>query len=101
MIKPSSPYCVMQYFWWGWRGNLTLITLRSERVKTCMPVFWKINYSMVIICFISLEVGSHEGTCCRDMLRGRISCAVHTKGHVAGIGFLKCSHGGSCRRDML
>ena len=23
----------MQYFWWSWRGNLTLITLRSERVK--------------------------------------------------------------------
>ena len=47
-----------------------------------------------------VKVGSHEGTCCRDMSRGRISCAVHTKGHVAGIGFLKCSHGGSCRRDM-
>ena len=49
---------------------------------------------------VTLKVGSHEGTCCRDMSRGRISCAVHTKGHVAGIGFLKCSHGGSCRRDM-
>ena len=24
----------MYYFWWGRRGNLTLITLRSERVKT-------------------------------------------------------------------
>ena len=48
----------------------------------------------------SVKVGSHEGTCCRDMSRGRISCAVHTKGHVAGIGFLKCSHRGSCRRDM-
>ena len=34
------------------------------------------------------------------MSRGRISCAVHTKGHVAGIGSSKCSHGGSCRRDM-
>ena len=48
----------------------------------------------------TLKVGSHEGTCCRDMSRGRISCAVHTKGLVAGIGFLECSHGGSCRRDM-
>ena len=34
------------------------------------------------------------------MSRGIISCAVHRKGHDAGIGFLKCSHGGSCRRDM-
>ena len=32
-----------------------------------------------------LKVGTHEGTYCRR----RISCAVHTKGHVAGIGFLK------------
>ena len=47
-----------------------------------------------------LKVGSHEGTCCRDMSRGRILRAVHTQGHVAGISFLKCSHGGSCRRDM-
>ena len=23
----------MSYFWWGWRGNLTLINLRSERVN--------------------------------------------------------------------
>ena len=30
------------------------------------------------------KVGSHEGTCCRDMSRGRISCAVHTEGLVAG-----------------
>ena len=46
------------------------------------------------------KVGSHEGTCCRNMSRGRISYAVHTKGLAAGIGFLKFSHGGSCRRDM-
>ena len=32
--KPCSPYCVMYYFWWGCRRNLTLITLGSERVKT-------------------------------------------------------------------
>ena len=38
-----------------------------------------------------LKVGTHEGTCCRDMSRGRISCAVHKKGHVAGTGFLKVS----------
>ena len=31
--KPSSSYCIMWYSWWGCRGNLTLITLRSERVK--------------------------------------------------------------------
>ena len=39
------------------------------------------------------------------MLQGHVTgkiilCAVDTKGHVVGIGFLKCSHGGSCRRDM-
>ena len=34
------------------------------------------------------------------MSQERISCAVHTKGYVAEIGFLKCSHGGSCRRDI-
>ena len=38
---------------------------------------------------LSPKVGTHGGTCCRDMSRGRISCAVHTNGHVAGIGFLK------------
>ena len=47
-----------------------------------------------------LKGGTHEGTCCSDMSRERISCAVHTKGHAAGIGLLKCSHGGSCRRDI-
>ena len=31
--KPSSPYCVMWYFWWGCRGNLELITPGSERFK--------------------------------------------------------------------
>ena len=31
--KPSSSYCVMLYFWWGYRRNLTLITLESERVN--------------------------------------------------------------------
>ena len=31
--KPSSSYCMMQCFWWGWRGNLKLITVGSERVK--------------------------------------------------------------------
>ena len=31
--KPSSPYYVMLYFWWGCRGILKLITLRSERVN--------------------------------------------------------------------
>ena len=30
--KPSSPYSVTYYYWWGCRGNLTLITLGSERV---------------------------------------------------------------------
>ena len=33
MKNSSSPYCVMSYFLWGCRGILTLITLRSERVK--------------------------------------------------------------------
>ena len=32
--KPSSPYCVMYYYWWGCRRNLTLITLGSERVNS-------------------------------------------------------------------
>ena len=41
-----------------------------------------------------------RGDMLQDMSRGRISCAFHTKGYVAGIGFLKCSHGGSCCRDM-
>ena len=41
------------------------------------------------------KVGSHEETFCRDMSWRRISCAVHTKGHVVGIGFLKCSLGGT------
>ena len=27
--KPSSPYFVMLYFWWGCRGNLTLIRLKG------------------------------------------------------------------------
>ena len=31
--KSSSSYCSMQYFWWGCRGNLKLITLGSERVN--------------------------------------------------------------------
>ena len=43
-----------------------------------------------------IKVGTHKGTCFRDMSRETISCAVHTKGHVAGIGFLKYSHGWSC-----
>ena len=29
--RPSSPYCVMSYFWWGCRRNLTLITLVFNR----------------------------------------------------------------------
>ena len=29
----SSSYCVMSYFWRGWRGNLKFITLGSERVN--------------------------------------------------------------------
>ena len=32
--KPSSPYCAIERFWWGCRGNLILITLESERVKS-------------------------------------------------------------------
>ena len=31
--KPSSPYCVTLYFWWGSRGNLKLITLGRKTVK--------------------------------------------------------------------
>ena len=30
--KPSSSYCVMLYFWWGYSRNLKLISLGSERV---------------------------------------------------------------------
>ena len=39
--KQSSSYYVMQYFWWGCRGNLKLITLGSERVNHChcLPSF--------------------------------------------------------------
>ena len=34
--KPSSPYnCVMYYFCWTFKGHLTLVTLRSERVERC------------------------------------------------------------------
>ena len=44
--KSSSPYCVMSYFLWGCRGILTLITLRSERVKDGQPnlsvFYWEI-----------------------------------------------------------
>ena len=31
--NPSSPYCVMLYFWWTCSVNLKLITLGSERKK--------------------------------------------------------------------
>ena len=69
----------------------------------CFPLFLMLSLSYLLPVIITsswFKVGSHEGTCCRDMSRGRILRAVHTKGHVARIGFLKCSHGGSCRRDM-
>ena len=75
---------------------------KGEWVKNCFLWCVTIVVWAYFFCEVSnfFKVGSHEGTCCRDMLRGRISCAVHTKGHVAGIGFLKCSHGGSCCRGM-
>ena len=39
-IKPRSSYCVMLYFWWGYRRNLTLFTLTSERAfKQCTGHF--------------------------------------------------------------
>ena len=34
MKSQSISYCEMLYFWWGCRGNLKLVTLGSERVKT-------------------------------------------------------------------
>ena len=35
--KPSSSYCVMWYFWWGCRRNLTLITLGSDFSSRMLP----------------------------------------------------------------
>ena len=43
------------YFWWGWRGNLTLITLRSERVnrKSCPGPYQSTASRLhVALCFL-------------------------------------------------
>ena len=43
--KPSSSYCVMQYYWWGYSRNLNLITLETKRHCTristpvCSPLY--------------------------------------------------------------
>ena len=34
-------YIGILYIWWGWRGNLTLITLGSERVNVWLNLYWK------------------------------------------------------------
>ena len=38
--KPSFAYCVMWYFWWGCRRNLTLITRESKGLKPTLFISW-------------------------------------------------------------
>ena len=52
--KPSSSYCVMQYFWWGCRRNyLTLITLGSKRINTDpSPSPYTVRYTRIYSFFL-------------------------------------------------
>ena len=48
-LKPSSPYCVVLYFWWGCRGNWILITLGSEMVNIVLACRVSFSYWMLSI----------------------------------------------------
>ena len=50
----SSPYCVMLYFWWGYRGNLKLTTLGSQKASATL----ELRHLLVsLICIQVITVG--------------------------------------------
>ena len=44
----------------------------------------------------NIKVGTHEGTCRRDLFQGLVRCRVYTMGQVEGTNPLKGLHAGTC-----
>ena len=99
--KPSSPYCVMLYFWWGCRRNLKLITLVSERVKppdNCLGSLSSqsssVNNGVFLLCVLFLPRHSMfyvDSQLTRQVIALNIACAGRTRQRRKTKNFRICS----------
>ena len=77
-------HTVMLYFWWGCRGNLRLITLRSERVIVwCLLAYESDSFTLLRFVIATCKVPCMNGATCKN---DTCICKPHYSGPLCNIG---------------